>query len=196
VHTLILGEGSSSRFDDPADVDPDDVAARRAASRVAADRLGTEAPVHLAFPDNRFDRVDLLDIVKAVERHVDAIAPSLVLTHHTGDLNVDHQLTARAAITATRPQPGQAVRTVLSFEVPSSTEWAFGAALPPFAPSVFFDVEETLPAKLHALSAYDTELRPFPHPRSPEAIDATAARWGSVAGVRAAEAFQVIRSVR
>jgi LmbE family N-acetylglucosaminyl deacetylase len=177
-------------------VDPTDVAKRLAASQVAAKRLGSEAPVHLDLPDNRFDRIDLLDIVKAVERHVDAIEPTLVLTHHPGDLNIDHQITARATVTATRPQPGQLVRTVLSFEVPSSTEWAFSTAVPPFTPSVFYDVTATLPTKLEALAAYDAELRPFPHPRSPEAITATAARWGSVAGVHAAEAFQVIRALR
>ena len=36
----------------------------------------------------------------------------------------------------------------------------------------------------------------LPIPRSPEALRAIARRWGSAVGVEAAEAFELIRSVR
>ena len=196
VHSLILGEGATSRADRQADGDQAEVAALAEASREAAARLGTAPPVHAGFPDNRFDHVDLLDIVKVVAEQVARVRPTLVLTHHIGDLNIDHELTARAAITATRPEPGQSVRTVLSFEVPSATGWNFTAARPPFAATTFFDVTDTLTAKLHALEAYADELRPFPHARSLEAISAGAARWGSMVGVAAAEPFELVRTVR
>jgi hypothetical protein len=39
-------------------------------------------------------------------------------------------------------------------------------------------------------------VRQFPHPRSPEALRAIAMRWGSVCGCGAAEAFELVRSVR
>jgi hypothetical protein len=58
------------------------------------------------------------------------------------------------------------------------------------------DIAETLEIKIEALACYDTETREFPHPRSAEALRAIAARWGSVAGLPTAEAFELIRSVR
>ena len=46
------------------------------------------------------------------------------------------------------------------------------------------------------MALYESEARPFPHPRSPEALRAIARRWGSVVGADAAEVFELIRSVR
>jgi hypothetical protein len=45
------------------------------------------------------------------------------------------------------------------------------------------------------MSCYETEARIFPHPRSPEALRAIATRWGTVAGCKAAEAFQLVRAL-
>jgi hypothetical protein len=58
------------------------------------------------------------------------------------------------------------------------------------------DVTRTLEAKIAAMGCYDSEARQFPHPRSPEALRALAVRWGSVAGCAAAEAFELVRSIR
>ena len=46
------------------------------------------------------------------------------------------------------------------------------------------------------MALYESEARPFPHPRSPEVLRAIAERWGSVVGVEAAEGFELVRSVR
>src|SRR5690242_714418 len=102
VHVLILGEGQTSR--DGAGASGSAVVEQLASqARQAGDVLGAASVRVLDFPDNRFDRVDLLDIVKVVERAIEALTPTVVFTHHRGDLNVDHALTARAVITATRP---------------------------------------------------------------------------------------------
>jgi hypothetical protein len=58
------------------------------------------------------------------------------------------------------------------------------------------EVTNTLETKIAAMACYKEESRTFPHPRSPEALRNIAARWGSVAGCAAAEAFELIRSVR
>lgn len=195
VAILILGEGSTSRADTRAGGDAATVTKLVDASEVAAGRLGASRPRHGGLPDNRFDGLELLDIVKLVEREIGSVAPTTVLTHHAGDLNVDHRLTAQAVLTATRPQPGCPVRTVLSFEVPSSTEWAFGAVEPRFTPSVFVDISTSLERKVHALEAYEDELRPAPHARSISAIRALAEHRGATVGVAAAEAFELVRSV-
>lgn len=131
-------------------------------------------------------------MIKEVEALVERSQAALVLTQHGGDLNVDHQTVFRAAMTATRPVPGQTVREVLAFEVGSSTEWAFQRFAPAFRPNTFVDITATLDRKVAAMEVYADEVRAFPHPRSPESLRAQAVRWGSTVGVGAAEAFDLV----
>ena len=81
---------------------------------------------------------------------------------------------------------------MISFEVPSSTEWYFPQK---FSPNIFVDISKELKFKLKAMQAYKNELREFPHPRSIEALEIIAKRWGTVSGFDAAEAFELIREL-
>lgn len=190
---LILGEGSTSRAETREQGDHGLVDQLKDDSRCAASRLGVRDVVTEGLPDNRFDTVALLDVVKLVEAQIEDRRPSVVYSQHGGDVNVDHQVTFRAVLAATRPVPGHPVREVLAFEVGSSTEWAFGSFAPAFSPTVFEDVTGFVDAKVDAMRCYASELREFPHPRSPEALRAAATRWGSAVGVEAAEAFAPVR---
>jgi LmbE family N-acetylglucosaminyl deacetylase len=196
VHIAILGEGLTSRYDVREGAPPAGVEALQDAARAAAKRLGARSVELAGLPDNRFDELALLDVVKHVERWIQQFRPQVIYTHHPGDLNVDHQITFRAALTATRPVAGCPVQELYAFEVASSTEWAFQRLESAFRPNVFVDISATLETKLEAMQDYASELRSFPHPRSAEALRAIAQRWGSVAGLRAAEAFELIRSIR
>lgn len=190
VSILILGEGVASRSDDKTAIE-----ALRAAGRRAAGAIGAHPPVFAGLPDNRLDSLDLLDIVKRIEETVAAVAPSIVYTHHGNDLNIDHTVVHRATLTACRPLPGARIRSVYTFETASSTEWGSPDLGAGFAPSRFVDISSTLAAKRKALEAYAAEMRPFPHARSIEAIEALA-RWrGASVGVGAAEAFGVVREL-
>jgi LmbE family N-acetylglucosaminyl deacetylase len=195
VHVLIVAEGATSRDDSrQANARAGEMDELRRAAASCAAIIGTQSPVFGGLPDNRLDGIDLLDIVKIVERTVDATSPSVVYTHHGGDLNIDHRRVHEAVVTACRPLPGSAVRSIYAFETPSSTEWA-GDALPAFRPARFVDISETLNIKSKALAAYDMEMRPSPHARSMEAVEALA-RWrGASCGVAAAEAFMVVRDL-
>lgn len=195
VHIRILGEGITSRFDQRAAADPATLAALHERSRRAGALLGAQSVAVLDLPDNRFDSVSLLDVVKRIERAIEETRPEVVYTQHGGDLNIDHVVTFRAALTATRPMADCGVRAVYAYEVASSTEWAFGRFSPVFEPNAFIDIEATLERKIAAMETYESEARPFPHPRSPDALRAIARRWGSVVGRPAAEAFQLVRSV-
>ena len=193
VTIAILGTGATARRPRPGDTAAAELAELRAAAVRAATILGVADVRHLDLPDNRFDGVVLLEVVKLVEGLVEATRPEVVYTHFSGDLNVDHEVTARATLTACRPLPGSPVRRLLAYEVPSATGW--GDAARPFLPTVFVDVSATLEAKLAATGAYASEVRDFPHPRSAEALRARAAAWGSQAGVAAAEAFVLLREI-
>ena len=87
------------------------------------------------------------------------------------------------------------MREVLTFEVPSATEWRLAGSGLPFVPNVFVDIAHTLDKKRRALEAYAGEMRPFPHARSIEALE-NLARWrGASVGMTAAEAFQLARAL-
>jgi LmbE family N-acetylglucosaminyl deacetylase len=128
----------------------------------------------------------------AVERFIDAVKPVIIYTHHAGDLNIDHQLVHRAVVTACRPLAGSSVRRILAGEVLSSTEWQ-SADMTPFQPTVWIDASQTLPAKMDAMRAYAGEARPYPHPRSPQAIEALGRFRGVQGGFEAAEAFVLVK---
>lgn len=196
VHFAILGEGMTSRHSQRADADAKQLSVLHQQARAAAAKVGVKSVALHNLPDNRLDTVPLLEVVKLIEGVVDRMKPEVIYTHHAGDLNVDHGVIHRAVLTATRPTAGQSVLEIYAFEVPSSTEWAFQRIEPCFRPNVFVDITHTIEAKIAAMQCYESEARKFPHPRSPEALRAIATRWGSVVGCAAAEAFELVRSVR
>ena len=76
-------------------------------------------------------------------------------------------------------------------EVPSSTEWSFDTSANRFAPNYYVEIgKEGVELKIKALSAYKGVMRPYPHPRSNEAMTGLAAYRGSQAGCNYAEAFE------
>jgi len=196
VTFAILGEGITSRHADRAAADVNQLNILRQQAHAAAEKVGVERLVLNQLPDNRLDTVPLLEVVKIVEDLVGQSRPDVIYTHHGGDLNIDHGVVYRAVLTATRPMSGTLVKDIYTFEVASSTDWGFHGIEPSFRPNVFVDVTNTIEAKIAAMECYESEARKFPHPRSPEALRAMAIRWGSVVGCGAAEAFELIRSVR
>jgi len=195
VYIAILGEGITARHARREEGNPAEVKALQDCSRRAAALLGAKDLFLHDLPDNRFDTVPLLDAIKIIEALITRLQPQVVYTHHGGDLNIDHSITSRAVLTATRTVPGCPVRELLFFEVPSSTEWAFQQLLPMFKPSVFIDVTNTIETKIKALAEYEGEARVFPHPRSPEGLRVIAKRWGTVVGRECAEAFELVRRI-
>ena len=196
VYIAILGQGIMSRYDDASEEAASLIRVLAESSRKVAKLLGAKEVFTYDLPDNQFDTVPLLKIVKIIEDLIEKLQPEAVYTHHGGDLNVDHSLVHRATLTAARPVPGATVKTVYAYEVASSTEWAFGEIDTAFRPNVFTDIADTLETKLKAISLYESESRTFPHPRSPEALRAGAQRWGCAVGREAVEAFELVRDVR
>jgi quinolinate synthase len=81
----------------------------------------------------------------------------------------------------------------LCYETPSSTEW--GNSFENNHPNSFVNIEKFLDKKIMATENYSNEIKPFPHPRSKEAIMNRAMFWGSTVGIHYAEAFYLIRKI-
>lgn len=188
VAILVLGTGITSRLGSHKA----EMEALHVQAELAARALGASVTV-LDFPDQRFDEVAMLDLVRSVEQAMAMFVPDTIYTHARGDRNLDHQLTHSAVLTACRPLPGGTVRSIYAFEVASSTEWGDWA----FSPARFVDVTGApLQAKLAALEHYASEMREAPHPRSIHGIKTLADWRGLTVGIEAAEAFEVLREIR
>ena len=183
VHVLFVADGETSRGMKAL---PNRNFMALAASKV----LGTKPPQFLDFSDQRLDQLGLLDIVKLIEVHIFMIKPTIVYTHHAGDLNLDHRIVHQATLTACRPLPGSSINAIYAFEILSSTEWGTG-----FAPNHFVDISETTEIKMHALECYTSEMRFHPHARSFASVVCLEKLRGAACGVDHAEAFMTLRSI-
>lgn len=192
VDIVFMTDGVSSR----SGVGVIDKLSRSRAAQNACSILRINQMHTFSFPDNELDKASLLDIVKAVESIVEMVKPDIVYTHHHGDLNIDHQLTHQAVMTACRPMPGGTVKELFGFEVLSSTEWNTPAGHLAFLPNCFIDISDQMALKIKALEAYSDEMREIPHSRTIEHCKILAAHRGYTIGVHAAEAFVTYRLIR
>ncbi len=197
VKVVILGEGITSRSEQrDLKLWEEQLKTHRANIESAQKEIGyQELSIH-NFPDNRFDTVALLDIIKVVEKEKEEFNPSIIFTHHGGDVNIDHQRTFEAVITSCRPMKEEMVKTIITFETPSGTEWRASSDPKHFVPNFFVSInKENLATKIKGMESYEFEKRAYPHPRSPEALEILAKQRGVMVGCEYAEAFNIIRTI-
>ncbi|MCE3278367.1 MAG: family deacetylase [Bacteroidetes bacterium] len=197
THLVILGEGITSRSDERnVEEWKKELEVHKKNIHSAKDSIGYNNVSIYDFPDNRFDSVALLDLVKVIEKEKLKFNPEIIFTHHGGDLNIDHQRTFEAVVTAIRPMEHEKVSTLITFETPSGTEWRASTDPRHFVPNLFFEVsEKDIDAKIKGMEYYEFEKRKYPHPRSPESLKIQSQRWGIVVGKPYAEAFHLVRQV-
>jgi len=190
VYCLILGEGAMARVG----ASQKKLQNLKFQATEAGKVVGFKKIFFSGFPDNQFDSLPLLQISKEVEKYLEKIKPDVVYTHFDGDLNIDHQLTCQAVLTACRPCNENSPCEIYTFETLSSTEWQ-SKNKKLFNPTVYVDVEKVMDKKIEAFEKYNSEKRPYPHPRSPEGIKILAQYRGLESGLRLAEAFCLLRKI-
>ncbi|BDA79198.1 LmbE family protein [Leptospira kobayashii] len=203
VHVRIMAEGLTSR-DQKRNRDKlsKELSELAIIAEKANRHLGVTSFKLFDLPDNRMDSLDLLDIVKIIEDELSIVKPNLIYTHHAWDLNIDHRLVQQAIVTAARPIPGQTLKTLLFFEVASSTEWQPPGSGIPFQPNWFVDLSRKgsrgktfFELKKEALEIYSSEMREWPHARSIKAVEHLASWRGASVGVETAESFMLGRNL-
>ena len=190
VSVLILGKGAAAR----ENISSGAFDRLRTETKNAAKIIGFSRVETLDFPDNRFDSIALLDIVRAVEKTLEKTCPKVVYTHHGGDVNVDHQCCFKAVMTACRPCNAYCPQKILSFETLSSTEWQLEKNHR-FHPNVYVDIGKVIMDKVKAMEAYESEIRSWPHPRSGQGIKILANYRGLEAGLEYAEGLELVREI-
>lgn len=192
---VIVAEGLTSRAKKRSEADLSELKELQADAKASAKVVGYQSIDFCELPDNRLDSMELLDIIKVISVYIEEYNPDTIFTHHHGDLNIDHRIVCEAVLTACRPVKNYTVKTIYAFETPSSTEWNYMYENP-FRPNVYFNVSETISAKIDGMACYRSESALSPHPRSPEALIALAEYRGSSVGVKYAEAFMLLREIK
>lgn len=197
VKVVILGEGITSRAKNRnIQKDKHKLLQHKKNIEDAKDYLSYHELSVYDLPDNRFDSIPLLEIIKIIEKEKKDFNPDVIFTHHNGDLNIDHKKTFEAVYTAVRPTENEAVKTLICFETMSGTEWASPSEPKKFSPNFFIELSENeIYNKTKAMNCYKYEKRDFPHPRSSKAIINRAISWGVTIGKNYAEPFQIIRII-
>lgn len=159
--------------------------------------IGVKKTYHANFPNIKMNTIAHLDLVQFVESCIEDWNADGIITHHPADTNNDHVQTAYAVQAASRlfqrRENISDLKELLYMEVPSSTEWSFDSSANRFMPNYFVEVGKVgVEKKIEALSAYKGVMRPYPHPRSKEALEGLAAYRGAQAGCNYAEAFECV----
>ena len=195
VNVCILGEGITSRSKKrDININKKQLENLHNVSKKANKLLGVKNIKLLKLPDNRFDSLNLLDVIKYIENEINLFKPNIIYTHSAFDLNIDHKITADAVVTACRPQFKKFLKKIICFEIPSSSEWENNQKNH-FKPNFYEEISGTINKKLKALKIYKQEMRRWPHPRSIKGVGILAKYRGSQVGVNAAEAFYIIREI-
>lgn len=157
--------------------------------------IGVEKTYHANFPNIQMNTVPHLNLVQFVESCIEDWKAEAIITHHPSDTNNDHIQVSYAVQAACRLFQRRdnlpALKVLLYMEVLSSTEWSFDTSANRFSPNYFVEIgKDGIKVKIEALSAYKGVMRPYPHPRSNEALEGLAAYRGVQAGCNYAEAFE------
>lgn len=197
VFVYVMCEGKSSRYDSYSHFENSNkiVDISETISALNCIGIGQNQFKCMHLKNNRLDGMELLDIIKVLEKQVLPFNPNIIYTHYYNDLNIDHQLIARAVVTQFRALPLAEIKEIICFETLSSTENTCSIAKA-FCPNLFVDITEQLDIKLAAMACYKSELRELPHPRSLEAIRGQAILEGAKVGLYAAESFVISRIIR
>jgi LmbE family N-acetylglucosaminyl deacetylase len=190
VYPVVFVEGATVRYGGT------EVESLESCCQKSCSRLGIEPPEFLRLPDQRLDTIPQIELNRYIEERIRRHQPEVIYGHHPGDVNRDHQVLSEATMVASRPKPGQVVKRLLTYQVPSSTEWIPQIVGRVFMPNWFVDITDTVDQKLEAMACYKSETPPFPHPRSLEAIRTQGRYWGQSVGFEYAEAFMLLRNLQ
>ena len=155
--------------------------------------VGAKHSIFLNLPAVLLGTTPIHEFNKKIMGVVEDLRPQIVLVPYY-DRHIDHRQIFDAAMVVTRPVGvGKEIKMVAAYETLSETHWNAPHIEPSFTPNWVVDITETIDKKIEAMSCYESQVHPFPEPRSIEALRALALFRGSQAGYGYGEGFHVIR---
>ena len=183
IWLCVVSEGASAQYSDKKMIK-----VRRDACKKSSKILGISKIQFLDYPDMRLDSVSHLEINKELEKIIRKLKPKIVYSPPSHDLNKDHQKVFESSLVITRPLVSS-VKSLLCYELP-------GPVREPFRPTIYENVEKEFSYKIKGFKMYKSEIMKFPHPRSINAIENLAIYRGTQSGLRKAEAFELVHSIK
>ena len=192
---IFIGEGTSCRYEKRNNRQKinKEIVQREKQSIKALNYLGVKKYKFYNMPCGRFDKIDIIDINKIIEKEIQYFKPNVIITHNSEDCNNDHRIVNRSAMMASRPSiKNYFLKTILNFEILSSSEWNFENQ---FVPNHFELLEERhLKKKIKSFYFYKSEIQKSEMPRNKVGIKILARYRGKIVRSKYAEAFKIIRS--
>jgi LmbE family N-acetylglucosaminyl deacetylase len=146
--------------------------------------LGAELVITEEMVEDLTAELNVHQIYTIINEHVQWA--DIILTHWHGDSHQAHRAVSRAVELATRPFRSQ--KTVLFFEIPTSTDQAFSYT---FSPNFFVGLtHEDVHKKKSAMSKYETESESG---RTPDSLEYLMRLRGVQTGQEFAEAYMIAR---
>ncbi len=189
VYIIVITRGIAEVFS------PKEIADTRIELNRVHNFLGIKKTFFLDYPAPALDSVPQYKIADDIKRILIDIRPTLLYLPHYGDIHIDHRITHHAGLVAARPVVNPWIKKILAYETVSETEWSFPIQYNQFAPNVYINIEQFIDIKIKAASMIKTQMKGFPHPRSLETLRVLATFRGSTVGLKAAEAFWLVREI-
>jgi N-acetylglucosamine malate deacetylase 1 len=170
----------------------------RGEAQRAAEILGVEELIFEEVPAAMVADHPVWKLNRLTAALVERVKPDILYVPWAFDLHKDHREVFHSLSVAWRPSSpaGRRIREIYCYEVQSETHWNLPYGEPAFVPNAWVNIGEHLDLKLRALACYESQIRPAPDARSIEAVRALAVWRGSQIGLKAAEAFVTVRTVR
>ena len=191
VNIIIFSVGESAKLENDINL-----SRRIESAKEWSNIVGSKIVRLFDYPDQKLDTIPKLELIQELEKILKNLKPSIIYTHHEGDINHDHQIVNHVVLTALRPMNAMGLKSELrTFETISSTEQAPYTDRYIFKPNFYINIDDVWKAKVSSLKAYKNELGVYPHPRSIKSLEALAIKRGTESGLKKAEAFCIIRKL-
>lgn len=158
--------------------------------------LGVSRVMRLGFQSTLLDTVPQSDLMTSLRNAFEDAKPEWVYLVNRSDVHSDHRAAFEAVMAVLKPfHLGATVRRILCYETLSSTDATPALLERAFVPAAFADITPYIEKKLAVMELYQSEIQPFPQPRSLETIRALGRVRGATIGVGYAEAFMILREI-
>ena len=172
-----------------------EIASRDIAIKKINELIGFESIHHWDYEDNKLDTYSINELQDRLILLIDQIKPEIIYTPSVWDFNHDHRIACELIEMSTKSYYSSSIKEIIAYEIPSSTDHSF-SSIRKFTPNLYYDITSTIDDKLKALELFESELKLFPHPRSKDYVKSLAMVRGGESGVKFAEAFHILKSLR
>jgi LmbE family N-acetylglucosaminyl deacetylase len=171
------------------------VLTRQEEINIVANMYSFKKVIKLDYPTMKLDSTYLNEMINKISKLFEEIKPEVIYILNRSDAHSDHRIVFDAVMSSSKTFRHSYIKKILMYECISETE--FAPILPEkiFMPNYFVDISNFFNKKVEVMKIFSSELGEHPFPRSIKNIEALATFRGATAGVKYAEAFQLLKFI-